>query len=106
MAVAEHLIAHAREGARCLLEHEKAAWLWTRLQAGFRDAFSCELMPDHVHLVAPPGGHARFVRILAMFTALFGVRFDVIVETANNADIATRMIRYGFHNPVKDALVG
>ena len=105
MVVAEHLIAHTRDGARCLLEHEKAAWLWARLRAGFPEAFSCELMPDHVHLVAPPGGRVRFVRVLAMFTAQFGVRFDVIVEIANNAEIAARMMRYGFHNPLGDALV-
>ncbi len=106
MTVAEHLIAHTRGGARCLLEHAKASWLWARLGAGFPDAFSLELMPDHLHLVAPPGGRTRFVRVLAMFTALFRVRFDVIVETANTTDIAMRMIRYGFFNPVRDGLVG
>lgn len=105
MAVAEHLIAHTRGGARSLLEHTKASWLWARLRAGFPDALSCALMPDHVHLVAPPGGQTRFVRVLPMFSARFGVRFDVIVEIANTADIAARMIRYGFHNPVRDALV-
>lgn len=106
MTVAEHLIAHTRFGARCLLEHAKASWLWARLRAGFPDALSLELMPNHVHLVAPPGGRARFVRVLAMFTACFGVRFDVLVEIANSPDIAMRMIRYGFHNPIGDALVG
>ena len=105
MAIAAHLIGHTRDGARSLLEHEQASWLWTRLRAGFPDAFSCELMPDHLHLVTPPGGRARFVRVLAMFTARFGVRFDVIVEIANTADIAMRMIRYGFHNPLRDSLV-
>ncbi len=105
MAVADHLIAHTRGGARSLLEHTNASWLWTRLRAGFPDALSCELMPDHIHLVAPPGRRTRFVRVLAMFTARFGVRFDVLVEIANTADIAARMIRYGFHNPVRDALV-
>lgn len=106
MAVAEHLIAHTRDGARSLLDHAQASWLWARLRAGFPDALSCELMSDHVHLVAPPGGRVRFVRVLAMFTARFGVRFDVLVEIANNAEIAARMIRYGFHNPLQDSLVG
>lgn len=105
MAVAEHLIAHTRDGARSLLEHEQASWLWARLRSGFPDAFSCELMPEHVHLVVPPGRRSRFVRILAMFTARFGVRFDVLVEIANSIDIALRMIRYGFHNPVADGYV-
>ncbi len=105
MAVAEHLIGHTRDGARSLLAHAQASWLWTRLRAGFPDALSCELMPDHLHLVTPPGGRARFVRVLAMFTSKFGVRFDVIVEIANTTDIALRMIRYGFHNPVRDLLV-
>lgn len=105
MAVAEHLIAHTRDGARSLLEHGQASWLWTRLRARFPDALSCELMSDHVHLVVPPGGRVRFVRVLAMFTARFGVRFDVLVEVANNADIAARQIRYGFYNPLQDSLV-
>jgi hypothetical protein len=105
MAVAEHLIAHTRGGARSLLEQVQASWIWTRLRAGFPDALSCVLMPDHIHLVAPPGGRTRFVRVLAMFSARFGVRFDSIAETANTAEIAARMIRYGFHNPVRDALV-
>lgn len=105
MAVAEHLIAHTRDGVRTLLEHALASWLWTRLRAGFPEAFSCVLMPDHLHLVAPPGGRARFVRVLAMFTASFGVRFDVIVEVANNPDIVLRMMRYGFLNPLQDSLV-
>ena len=104
--VAEHLIAHTRGGARGLLDHAQASWLWARLRAGFPEAFSLVLMPDHMHLVAPPGGHARFVRVLAMFAARFGVRFDVIVERANTAEIAMRMMRYGFHNPVRDGLVG
>jgi hypothetical protein len=103
--LAEHLTAHTRDGARSLLEHAQASWLWTRLRDGFPDAFSFEIMPNHLHLVAPPGGRARFVRVLAMFTARFNVRFDVIVETANSADIAIRMIRYGFLNPVSDGLI-
>ena len=105
MSVAEHLIAHTRDGARSLLEHAQASWLWTRLRAGFPDAFSFELMPNHLHLVTSPGDRARFVRVLAVFTAKFGVRFDVMVEIANNADITMRMIRYGFHNPLQDSLV-
>ncbi|HWB79027.1 MAG TPA: hypothetical protein VG755_28900 [Nannocystaceae bacterium] len=105
MAIAEHLIAHTRDGARSLLEHAQASWLWTRLRDGFPDAFSCELMCNHVHLVAPPGGRARFVRVLAMFTARCGIRFDVMVEIANNVEITARMIRYGFHNPLQDRLV-
>jgi len=106
VAIAEHLIGHARDGARGLLGHAQASWLWTRLRTGFPDAFSCELMANHVHLVAPPGGHARFVRVLAMFAARFGVRFDVIVELANTTEITMRMIRYGFHNPVRASSVG
>jgi hypothetical protein len=63
-------------------------------------------MPDHVHLVAPPGGRERFRRVLAAFTARFGIRFDVLPEQrANSADITARMIRYGFFNPVRTGLV-
>ncbi|HET6582858.1 MAG TPA: hypothetical protein VFG69_05410, partial [Nannocystaceae bacterium] len=105
MPIAEHLVATTRCGAR-ILAPQRARWLWDRLQARFPDALSCNPMPDHVHLVAPPGGGERFRRVLAGFTARFGVRFDVLPEEpANSAEIATRMIRYGVFNPVRAGLV-
>jgi hypothetical protein len=105
MVIAEHLIATTRFGAR-LLAPAWARWLWDRLRTNVPEALSCVLMPDHVHLVAPPGARDRFRRVLAAFTARFGVRFDILPDgLANSADIAFRMVRYGFSNPVRAGLV-
>ncbi len=106
MTVAEHLVATTRGGARSLLEPLYARWLWERLRLNLPDAFSCLLMPDHLHLVVPPGARPLLVRILASFTSRFGVRFDVVhVEPASSSAIAARMIRYGLLNPVRSGLV-
>jgi hypothetical protein len=63
-------------------------------------------MPDHIHLVAPPGMRARVIRVLAAFAARFGVRFDVLpAQPAASEAIAMRMLRYVFFNPVREGLV-
>jgi hypothetical protein len=104
--VAEHLVAHTRFGDRSLLSPRRAAWLWAHLRSKIPDALSCVIMPDHVHVVAPPGRREVFLRVLRAFTGLFRVRFDMLPEErANSAAIALRMMRYGFYNPVNDGLV-
>lgn len=104
--IAEHLVATARFGARSLLIEERAVWLWRHLRHALPDALSCLLMMDHLHLVAPPGYRVRLRRVLAAFTAKFGVRFDVLEpEAGNSPAIVGRMIRYGLFNPVRAELV-
>jgi hypothetical protein len=106
MAIAEHLVASTRGRVRALLRHEVASWLWDRLRHNLPDALSCLLMPDHLHLVAPPGCRDRLCRVLAAGTRVFGIRFDVMsAETANSVAIAARMVRYGLLNPVRAGLV-
>jgi hypothetical protein len=104
--VAEHLIASTRGRIRSLTRPEQASWLWAHLQQALGPIFSLMLMPDHLHLVAAPGQRMVLTRVLAAFTVRFGVRFDVREpEVAHNADIAGRMMRYGFFNPVRARLV-
>jgi|GEM_PF-840715 len=104
--IAEHLVATARFGACSLLVEERAVWLWRHLQRALPEALSCVLMPDHLHIVAPSGCQDRLRRVLAGFTAKFGVRFDVLdPEPGNSAAIVGRMIRYGVFNPVRARLV-
>ena len=106
MAIAEHLVATTRGGDRSLVWPEQAGWLWERLRANFEDALSLVVMPDHVHLVAMPAGVERVRRVFAAFTVRFGVRFDVLEpQPANSPEIAGRMMRYGFFNPLRDRLV-
>lgn len=105
MAVAHHLVATTRGRDRSLLWPERAAWLWTHLRTQLPAALSCVLMPDHLHLVAPPGDGACLRRVLTGFTVRFGVRFDVREpEVATTVAIAGRMIRYGYFNPVRAGL--
>jgi hypothetical protein len=77
------------------------------MQAAFGvAAFSCVLMPDHLHLVVMPGLRERLRRVLAAFTARSGIRFDVLEpEVANSVKTAGRMMRYGFYNPVRAGFV-
>ena len=104
--IAEHLVATTRHGARSLLVEERAVWLWRHLRRAVPGAFSCVLMPDHVHIVAPPGCRDRLRRVLSAFTARFGVRFDVLEpEPANSRAVLGRMMRYGLFNPVRAGLV-
>ncbi len=103
--MAEHLVATTRAYERSLLAPAHAAWLWERLRIGVPDALSCILMPDHLHLVAPVGRRRRLQRILAAFSGLHGVRFDVLEpQPAASVQIAGRMMRYGFFNPVRARL--
>ena len=105
MAVAEHLVATTRARAR-LLEPQWAQWLWERMRRLIPEALSNLLMPDHLHMVAPPGARVRLRQLLAAFTVRYGVRFDVLpAQPAHSVEIARRMIRYGFVNPVRAGLV-
>lgn len=107
VTIAEHLIASTRGRDRSLLTPDRAQWLWNRLRETIGAAvLSLVLMPDHLHMMALPGQQQRLTRVLAMFTARTGVRFDIMVERANTAAIAGRMIRYGLWNPVEEGLVG
>jgi hypothetical protein len=104
--LAEHLIARTRGGDRSLISPERASWLWHRLRREIPSALSNVIMPDHPHLVAPPGCLPCFRRVLTGFTVKFGVRFEIHApEPAHTAAIAGRMIRYGFFNPVRAGLV-
>ncbi len=106
MPFAEHLVARSRDvGGPSLLEMDRAAWLWARLRQRFPDALACVLMPDHVHLLAPPGRVRQFRGVLGAFSVQFGTRFEVIAQPANTAAIALRNARYCFLNPVRAGLV-
>lgn len=111
MTIAEHWVASTRGRQRCLLDPDKAGWLWARLRRAIPEAWSCVLMPDHLHLVAPPTGGGgpdigtRLRRVLTGFTVRFGVKFEVLPpEVAHSREIAGRMIRYGFYNAVRAEL--
>lgn len=105
VAVAEHLVATTRDGDRSLVLPERAGWLWARLRAAIPEALSNLLMPNHLHMVTPPGLAGTLRRVLTGFTRRYGVRFDLLPpEVANSAAILGRMIRYGFFNPVRSRL--
>lgn len=106
MAVAEHLVASTRDRVRTLTSYAHGYWLWTHLLAAMPGALSLMLMPDHIHLMATPGGLETFRRVLAAFSALRGVRFDICdVQPAASLAIAGRQIRYGLNNPVRSGFV-
>ena len=107
MHVAEHLVASVRGRGPVLLRADRAVWLWERLRGVIPTALACLVMPDHIHLVAPPGYHSALRRALTGFTRCFGVRFDLLEpQVANSPAIAARMIRYVFHNPLRSGDVG
>jgi hypothetical protein len=104
--VAEHLVAHTRGGDRSLVEPERVRWLWQRVREAFPDAIASTVMPDHLHLGAPPEGAGRFERVLRGFGRRYGVRWKVLPpEPANSAAILARQVRYVFRNPVMAGLV-
>ncbi len=106
MLIAEHLVASTRGLAPPLHDEQLGTWLWQHLRKAFPDALSLVIMPEHLHLVGLPGGHARFRRVLSGCTAATHVRFDVLPpQPAMSREIARRMIRYGLHNPVNAGLV-
>ena len=89
-----------------MVEPAVAVWVWRRLAAALPDAFSCVLMPDHLHLMAPPGRVETARRVLGACGPRFGLRFDTNVTAwATTPDILARQIRYGFFNPVRAGLV-
>jgi hypothetical protein len=76
------------------------------MQEAFVDALAFAVMPDHLHLDAPPGGASRFSRVLRGFARRYGVRWDVLPpEPANSPAILGRQVRYGLRNPVMAGLV-
>lgn len=104
MVAAEELVAETRFGARMRRRH--AVWLWARLRANLPDALAVVLMPHRVHVVAPAGRRAQLVRVLAAFTGLFRIAFDVWPAVpADRLAIATQMIRGVFDGPVRERLV-
>jgi hypothetical protein len=104
MPIVEHLVATTRRLARTLADPKPAAWLFACLRKHFPEAWSCELMPDHLHMVTPPGERPRLTRVLA--SNPFGVAFDVLdPQPVLTLKIALRTVRYGFLNPVRDGLV-
>lgn len=106
MTVAEHLVASTRGRVRTLLLPQHARWLWEHLRRNLPSAYACVLMPDHVHVVAPPGAQPVFIHVLAAFTTRFGIRFEHLPpEPAHSIDIARRKVRYVLLNPVNEGLV-
>lgn len=106
MTIAHHLVASTRGRVRTLLLPEHARWLWEHLRRNLPAAFACVLMPDHVHVVAPPGAQSVFIHVLAGFTTRFGVRFEHLPpQPAHSIEIARRMVRYVLLNPVSEGLV-
>jgi len=104
--IAEHVVVTTRHRRRDLLEFQIAAWLWSHIAAALPQAFSLVLMPDHLHLMAPPGCVPRLRAVLTGATQRFGIRFDIAVfDHATTPQILGRMIRYGFYNPVRAGLV-
>jgi hypothetical protein len=106
MAKAEHLVASTRYRFQGLLEPEMATWLWVHLWATVPGVLALVLMPDHLHLMARPGAHTSFRKVLAAFTGVRGIAFDLCPpEPANTLAIAGRQLRYIFLNPVRAGLV-
>lgn len=106
MTVAEHLVATTRGCVRTLLLPQHARWLWEHLRRNLPSVFACVLMPDHVHVVAPPGAQPIFIHVLGAFTTRFGIRFEHLPpEPAHSIDIARRKVRYVLLNPVSEGLV-
>jgi hypothetical protein len=106
VAFAEHLIATTRDCDRTLTSPDRAAWLWQRLRLALECVLSVVLMPDHLHLVAPPGLRPQLRAVLSAFTVRYGVRFDIReIQEATTRAIAGRMMRYGFNNAVRAGLV-
>ncbi|HWB77219.1 MAG TPA: hypothetical protein VG755_19770 [Nannocystaceae bacterium] len=103
MVDAEELVAVTRFGAR--LQRQHAAWLWTRLRANVPDALAVVLMPDRAHMIAPAGRRPQLVRVLAAFTGVFRISFDVWpAARAERLAIATKMIGDAFDRPVREGL--
>jgi hypothetical protein len=70
------------------------------------DIFSLVFMADHLHLVAPPGLQRRLGRVAGSFAGRFGVYFHLLdPEPANSWPIVARMMRYGYYNAVRAAMV-
>lgn len=106
MTIAEHLVASTRGRVRTLLLPQHARWLWEHLRRNLPSALACVLMPDHVHVVAPPGAQPIFIHVLAAFTTRFGIRFEHLPpEPAHSIEIARRKVRYVLLNPVSERLV-
>ena len=62
-------------------------------------------MPEHLHLVTPPGMRDPLRRVLTAYTTRFGTRFDLAdPEPGNSPAIVARQMRYGFFNPVRAGL--
>ena len=104
--LAEHIVATTRGHSPPLVRPDLASWLWEHLSAQVPRALSFVLMPDHFHLMAPPGRVDRVRRVITGFTKSFGVRMDVAAaERASTRKILGRQVRYGLYNPVRAGLV-
>ena len=104
-AFAVHITATTRHRVSTLLRPGRAGWLWRHLRAAVPDALSLVLMPDHLHMVVPPERVATVRRVLAGYTRVFGVQFDLAYSEATTPAIAGRQMRYGFFNPVRAGYV-
>ena len=104
--MAEHLVASTRGRVDFMADSEAVGWLWQRLVTEIGLVLACVFMPDHIHLVVPPGHEASFRRVLRSFHRRYGVRFDLLEpQVCNSPAIATRTVRYAILNPVRAGLV-
>ncbi len=106
MSIAEHWVAHTREGWKKVCEPESAAWLWDELRRWAPDALAGCLMDDHLHLARPPGARrADLATVLRRHGRCFGTSWDVAEpQPATTRAIAARTIQYVHLNPVRDGL--
>ncbi len=107
VAVAEHVVASVvGVGVGARLDRAGVEWLWRRLREAFPDAWSCVLMPTHVHLLVASGLAARLGYVLRGYTRRYGTRLHVAPpQPTNTAAIAQRTLRYQWLNPVRARLV-
>lgn len=100
-----HYTAHARMGRQPLWDEEVAGWLWVRLSKNFADAISAELMPDHLHLIAPDWGRAGATRLARVLGAV-ARRFELgelwrpvpLPRPLDSRDKVARNVRYAWLN--------
>lgn len=63
----DHLVAHALPGTLLFRTHTEARTLFDLVAAVFPDAAAFCLMPDHAHIVGPPGSGARLPRVTSAY---------------------------------------
>lgn len=98
-------MAHARGGLEPFSRREAARWLWLRLARRFPEALAAVLMPDHLHLIGPPGAERALAALLASFSRWLG-RGELWRKVPPGEEITTldklaRGLRYLALNPTR-----